>query len=429
MRLTHAALDGMLHRGHGRIINVASVAALPAALDIRGGARRWLISFSRWANGRYAPRGVTVTAVCPGFVHTNFHERLGLPPGQEGIPQFLWLNAPDVVREALRDVARGKAVSIPSLRYKAIVAATRFVPAGILAGAAPAGAEPRALPRRAPRLRLDTLPRAVGSRARCASSGPRRDISIAAPTTADNYVPPHAHWPRQFSQFHDLPRPPHAGARPSTDAHTRGRRSRRGDGRGGPLPRLLLRAGASMDDLRRALRRRATLIDFARACTSPSSIPRIRAAAAPWRRGGLSVCAADVPQVWVLEDDGRSPYGSEPKARAHRHPHCDVSGTATRHLGVRRRHGCSCARAAWLTPGTNRSSQHSSQHGEETVDVRRPTGGRHDSSCGGWWDRVRPNATAASSQSFDSDCTDWATRARKPSLIDGVGFVDFLLGR
>jgi short-subunit dehydrogenase len=82
---------------------------------------------------------VTVTAVCPGFVHTNFHERLGLPPGQEGIPDAMWLNAPDVVREALRDAARGKAVSIPSLRYRLLVGLTRLVPASIVVKAGETG--------------------------------------------------------------------------------------------------------------------------------------------------------------------------------------------------------------------------------------------------------------------------------------------------
>jgi short-subunit dehydrogenase len=132
MRLTHAALTPMLQRGSGRIVNIASVAGF-IPRSTYGACKGWLISFSRWANGRYRGRGVTVTAVCPGFTHTNFHERMGLPPGQEGLPDWLWLNARDVVAESLRDVARGKSVSVPSLRYKAIVGLTRVLPAGLLA--------------------------------------------------------------------------------------------------------------------------------------------------------------------------------------------------------------------------------------------------------------------------------------------------------
>lgn len=117
LRLMHAALGPMLARGHGRILNVASIAAFMPR-STYGAAKAWLVSFSRWANAAYRPRGVTVTAVCPGFVHTHFHERLGLPPGQEGIPGWMWLEAPAVVRESLGDLARGRAVSVPSLRYK-----------------------------------------------------------------------------------------------------------------------------------------------------------------------------------------------------------------------------------------------------------------------------------------------------------------------
>ncbi|WP_296192054.1 SDR family NAD(P)-dependent oxidoreductase [uncultured Microbacterium sp.] len=127
MRLMRAALPVMLERGSGRIINVASVAAFVPRTTY-GAAKSWLVSFSRWANATYAPRGVTVTAVCPGFVHTNFHERLGLPPGEEGIAKWMWLDAPFVVRASLRDVARGRAVSIPSVRYKVLAWAGRNLP-------------------------------------------------------------------------------------------------------------------------------------------------------------------------------------------------------------------------------------------------------------------------------------------------------------
>ncbi len=138
LRLSRAALPGMLDRGHGRIVNVASVAGL-VPRGTYGAAKAWLVSFSRWANVAYGSRGVTVTAVCPGFVHTNFHERLGLPPGEEGVPRGMWLEAPRVVRESLRDAARGRSVSIPSLRYKALTALSRLLPDRIVVAAASRG--------------------------------------------------------------------------------------------------------------------------------------------------------------------------------------------------------------------------------------------------------------------------------------------------
>lgn len=129
MRLMHAVLPVMSERG-GRILNVASIAAF-IPRSTYGACKAWLVSFSRWANGFY-PR-VSVTAVCPGYTHTNFHERLGLPPGQEGIPRWMWLDAPTVVRESLRDAARGKPVSIPSVRYRLLAALTKFAPDALLA--------------------------------------------------------------------------------------------------------------------------------------------------------------------------------------------------------------------------------------------------------------------------------------------------------
>lgn len=137
MRLMHAALSVMRGRG-GRIINVASVAGF-ISRSTYSACKSWLIGFSRWANAEYAQDRVSVTAVCPGFTHTSFHERMGLAPGDEGVPDLMWLDARDVVREALRDAARGKAVSIPSLRYKAIVALTKVLPASLTAGVARRG--------------------------------------------------------------------------------------------------------------------------------------------------------------------------------------------------------------------------------------------------------------------------------------------------
>jgi short-subunit dehydrogenase len=132
LRLARAALDPMLARGSGRIIAVASVAAFMPR-STYGAVKAFLVSFCRWANAVYGPRGVTVTAVCPGFVHTNFHERLGLAPGEEGIAGWMWLDASTVVSDGLRDAARGRGVSIPTLRYKVLARLVGLLPARISA--------------------------------------------------------------------------------------------------------------------------------------------------------------------------------------------------------------------------------------------------------------------------------------------------------
>lgn len=137
MRLMHAALQTMRGRG-GRIINVASVAGF-ISRSTYSACKSWLIGFSRWANTEYARDRVSVTAVCPGFTHTSFHERMGLEPGREGVPAPMWLDARDVVREGLRDAALGRSVSIPSLRYKAIVAVAGLLPSSLTSGIARRG--------------------------------------------------------------------------------------------------------------------------------------------------------------------------------------------------------------------------------------------------------------------------------------------------
>lgn len=133
MVLTHAALKGMLERRSGRIINVASIAAfLPRGTY--SAAKAWLVSFSRWANLAYRKQGIKVTAVCPGFTHTEFHDRMGMD--KSVAPSWAWLHADRVVREGLADNERGRPVSIPSKRYKLVAAVAQVAPAKLVAGPA-----------------------------------------------------------------------------------------------------------------------------------------------------------------------------------------------------------------------------------------------------------------------------------------------------
>ncbi|MDJ0354950.1 SDR family NAD(P)-dependent oxidoreductase [Paenarthrobacter sp. PH39-S1] len=125
MQLMHAALEPMLARGRGRIINVASMAGF-IPRGTYGASKAWIISFSKWANINYGPRGVHVTAVCPGFVHTEFHQRMGASTAK--IPAWMWLEADRVVGEGLAAAFMGKSVSVPSKRYAVLAALSRFMP-------------------------------------------------------------------------------------------------------------------------------------------------------------------------------------------------------------------------------------------------------------------------------------------------------------
>ena len=125
MRLSHAALTTMLAEGRGDIINVSSVAGfLPRGTY--GANKAWVTSFSSWAAVRYRKQGVRVMALCPGFVRTEFHQRMDADI--LGIPSWMWLNADDVVRTGLADLRAGRAVSVPSRRYRVIVGASRLAP-------------------------------------------------------------------------------------------------------------------------------------------------------------------------------------------------------------------------------------------------------------------------------------------------------------
>ncbi len=136
LRLTHAALGPMLERAehHGAagsgVINVSSVAAfLPRGTY--SAAKAWVNTFSAWAHNEYADRGVTVMALCPGFVKTEFHHRLGVDRDATA-PRVLWLEPDRLVRDALADFDKGRALSIPSKRYKTIVTASRLLPHAML---------------------------------------------------------------------------------------------------------------------------------------------------------------------------------------------------------------------------------------------------------------------------------------------------------
>src|SRR3954470_13561147 len=129
LRLSHAALGAMTERGHGGVINVSSVASL-LPRGTYGAAKAWVNSFSEWAAHEYRPRGVTVMALLPGFVKTEFHQGMDVDRGSA--PGFLWLETDDLVAQALADFDRGRVYSVPSAQYKVITTVVRVVPNRLL---------------------------------------------------------------------------------------------------------------------------------------------------------------------------------------------------------------------------------------------------------------------------------------------------------
>ena len=135
-RLTHAALPLMIERGRGDVINVSSVSGFtPGMRDATySSSKAWVTCFSEALHVHTAGAGVRVMALCPGFVHTEFHQRAGLD--MTGVPDWMWTEADDVVRDALRALRRGKAVYVPGRQYKAIVTVARHAPRTVVRRAA-----------------------------------------------------------------------------------------------------------------------------------------------------------------------------------------------------------------------------------------------------------------------------------------------------
>ena len=86
-------------------------------------------SFTHAVHEEARGTGVQVMLVCPGYTHTEFHERAGL--GDTALPEFMWQTPEQVVAAALRDLDRGRAVSIPGVLNQVLSAFTSVSPAGV----------------------------------------------------------------------------------------------------------------------------------------------------------------------------------------------------------------------------------------------------------------------------------------------------------
>lgn len=127
--LTHAALPGMIDRGRGRILVVSSVAGfLPTGTY--AAAKSWATTFAEGVHAQVRHQGVHVTALCPGFTHTEFHERAGLDVS--GVPELLWQDADFVAEAGLRACEQGKPVVVPGAVYKGIQGLSRTLPVTML---------------------------------------------------------------------------------------------------------------------------------------------------------------------------------------------------------------------------------------------------------------------------------------------------------
>lgn len=128
--LAHAFAPGMKARGWGRIVNVSSIAAYapPAASLLYTGIKSYVLSVSQSMDMELKPHGVHVTALCPGFTRTEFHDVMGTRGAADKLPDFMWQEASAVVDECYRAVTEGKPICVPGWVNKLTVAGLRPVP-------------------------------------------------------------------------------------------------------------------------------------------------------------------------------------------------------------------------------------------------------------------------------------------------------------
>ena len=125
MRLMHTAIPGMKQRNSGTIINVSSVASFIAG-GTYSAAKSYLTVLSESLNTELASSGVKVSALCPGFTRTEFHQRGRMK--MKGLPRFMWLNSDKLVEQSWNDAVANKPVSIPGWQYKLLVAIISIAP-------------------------------------------------------------------------------------------------------------------------------------------------------------------------------------------------------------------------------------------------------------------------------------------------------------
>ena len=129
MRITHAAMPGMIARDRGGVINVSSVAGWMTS-GTYSSAKAWVTSFSEALATLHKKSNVHVLALCPGYTRTEFHSRANMET--ETIPNWMWLDVDVVVAKSLKDFEKGKPISVPGMQYKVLSLVAQYLPRPIV---------------------------------------------------------------------------------------------------------------------------------------------------------------------------------------------------------------------------------------------------------------------------------------------------------
>ncbi|CAN2246007.1 DltE Short-chain dehydrogenases of various substrate specificities [actinobacterium SCGC AAA044-D11] len=125
MQLMHAVLPQMISRDSGTIINNSSVASFIAG-GTYSAAKSYLTVHTESLHTELSKTNIKISALCPGFTHTEFHQRGKMK--MSGLPNFMWLEADRVVAESWQAAQAGKVICIPGWQYKILSTIARFGP-------------------------------------------------------------------------------------------------------------------------------------------------------------------------------------------------------------------------------------------------------------------------------------------------------------
>ena len=129
--LTYRLLPGMIERGYGRIVNVASVAGLIPAFaghTLYSATKAFVIKFSESLGHEVRAKGVYVLALCPGFTYSEFHDVTGTREQMNNTPSWLWFDAETVARQGYDAVMAGVPLYINGRVYRAITLFVKYSP-------------------------------------------------------------------------------------------------------------------------------------------------------------------------------------------------------------------------------------------------------------------------------------------------------------
>jgi len=132
--LCHRFAPGMVERGWGRIVNVSSLAAFSPDLpgSLYGAVKSFVVGLSEALALEFAGTGVHVSALCPGFTLTEFHDVMDVRDEIDKLPGFMMMNAADVVREGWEAVERGDPICVSGRVNQAIAGIVKILPRGML---------------------------------------------------------------------------------------------------------------------------------------------------------------------------------------------------------------------------------------------------------------------------------------------------------